>query len=547
MVSQSGGFGFSVMSLAAMEGGVGFRYVVTTGNEVGISTLDFWRFLIDDPGTRMIASYTEGLKDAWRLREIGESALEARKPILVWKVGNSAEGQRAVASHTANLSGAAALYQAAFRQTGIQQIEDIQDIVDYSMAFECGKVPRGNRVAIITISGGAGIMMTDEAIARGLAVEPLSPQTVEQLRPLVPSFAALGNPIDLTAAIFDDTDLCRKALELIIEDPQVDSIAMANAGLQGEVATKVAREIVNVSRRSDKPIMLGWSARREVAGEAYAMLDELKIPHYRSPMRCMRALAALTNHALACARHEARKQEPLLAIESTAAKAELAAARTDLAEYRAKQLLARYGIAGTAEELAASAAEAVRIAGRIGFPVVLKVQSADVPHKTEAGGVRVGLKSAADVEAAYESIMRSVRAHSPAAAIDGILVQEMVTDAVEVILGINNDPLFGPALMFGLGGIFTEVMQDVSLRLAPIQASLAREMIREVKAYPLLAGARGRPPCDEDALVDALCKLSAMAVDLQDHLAELDVNPLFVLPQGRGVKAGDALIKPRRT
>lgn len=545
MVSQSGGFGFSVMSLAAMEGGVGFRYVVTTGNEVGISTLDFWRFLIDDPGTRMIASYTEGMKDARRLRELGEAALEARKPILVWKVGNSEEGQRAVASHTANLSGATALYQAAFRQTGIQQIEDIQDIVDYSAAFQCGKVPRGNRVAIITISGGAGIMMTDEAIARGLAVQPLSPETVQKLRPLVPSFAALGNPIDLTAAIFDDTDLCRKALELIIDDPLVDSIAMANAGLQGEVATKVAREIANAARRSDKPIMLGWSARRQVAGEAYALLDELKIPHYRSPMRCMRALAALTNHALACRRHEARKSEPLLVLADADAKSELAAAKSDLAEYRAKRLLARYGIAVTQEALASSAADAARIAARIGFPVVLKVQSADVPHKTEAGGVRIGVGTAAEVESAYEDILASVRAYEPEAAIDGILVQEMVTDGVEVILGINNDPLFGPAIMFGLGGIFTEVMKDVSLRLAPIHASVAREMIREVKAYPLLAGARGRPPCDEDALVDALCRLSALAVDLGDHLAELDINPLFVLPAGRGVKAGDALIKPR--
>jgi acyl-CoA synthetase (NDP forming) len=545
MVSQSGGFGFSVMSLAAMEGGVGFRYVVTTGNEVGISTLDFWRFLIDDPGTELIASYTEGMKDAWRLREIGEAALDACKPILVWKVGNTEEGRRAVASHTANLSGATALYQAAFRQTGIQQIEDIQDIVDYSAAFRCGRVPRGNRVAIITISGGAGIMMTDEAIARGLAVQPLSPDTVDRLRPLVPSFAALGNPIDLTAAIFDDTDLCRKALELIIEDPLVDSVAMANAGLQGEVATKVAREIVNVARRSDKPIMLGWSARREVAGEAYALLDEAGVPHYRSPMRCMRALAALTNHALACRRHEARKREPLPVLASAEAKAELTAASSDLAEYRAKRLLARYGIPTTRESLATSAPEAARIATALGFPVVLKVQSADVPHKTEAGGVRIGVQSAAEAEAAYEAILASVRRFQPEAAIDGVLVQEMVQDAVEVIVGINNDPLFGPAVVFGLGGIFTEVMKDVSLRLAPIHPSVGREMIREVRAYPLLAGARGRPPCDEDALVDVLCRVSAMATDLKDHLAELDINPLFVLAAGRGVKAGDALIKPR--
>lgn len=545
MVSQSGGFGFSVMSLAAMEGGVGFRYVVTTGNEIGISSLDFMRFLVDDPGTKIITAYTEGMKDAARLREVGEAAAAARKPILIWKVGNSAEGQRAAASHTANLGGAMALYQAAFKQTGIIQVDDIQDIVDLSHAFLSEKVPQGNRVAIITISGGAGILMTDEAIARGLEVQPLSPATVDKLRPLVPSFAALGNPIDLTAAIFDDTDLCRKALELIVEDPLVDSITMANAGLQGEIATKVAREIVNVARRTDKPIMLGWSARKEVAGEAYAMLDEAKVPHFRSPLRCMRALATITHHAAACRRYDAQRGEPVLKLTSVAARMAIERARGDLAEYQAKQLLAEYGIPVTAEALACDVAEAVAIARRIGFPVVLKVQSADIPHKTEAGGVRLGLATEGDVELAFEEIMESVHAYNPKAAIDGVLVQEMVRDGVEVILGINNDPLFGPALMFGLGGIFTEVLKDVAFRLAPITRSVAFEMIREVKGYPLLAGARGKARCDVEALADTLCRLSALAIDLKVEIAELDINPLFVFPKGQGVKAADALIKPR--
>jgi acyl-CoA synthetase (NDP forming) len=544
MVSQSGGFGFSVMSLAAMEGGVGFRHVVTTGNEIGISTLDFMRFMIDDAETRIITGYTEGLKDAYRLREVGEAALAAGKPIMVWKVGNSVEGQKAAASHTANLGGAMALYQAAFKQTGILQVEDIDDIVDFSHAFLSGKIPRGNRVAIITISGGAGILMTDEAIARGLAVQPLSPVTVEKLRPLVPGFAALGNPIDLTAAIFDDTDLCRKALELIIEDPLVDAVTMANAGLQGEIATKVAREIVDVARQSDKPIMLGWSARREVAAEAYALLDAAKVPHYRSPLRCMRALAAITQHAQSCRRYAARRAESILSLESETARTQLRTARADLAEYRAKRLLAEYGIPITAEALATSAGDAANIAAGIGYPVALKVQSADIPHKTEAGGVHLGLASATAVMAAFDEILAAVRAYRPDAVIDGVLVQEMVQDGVEVILGINNDPLFGPALMFGLGGIFTEVLKDVAFRLAPIQGSVALEMIREVKGYPLLAGARGRAVCDEDALADTLCRLSALAIDLRGELAELDINPLFVFAKGHGVKAGDALIKP---
>ena len=545
MVSQSGGFGFSLMSLAAMDGGVGFRHVVTTGNETGISSLEFMRFMVDDPGTRIITGYIEGMKDAHRLREVGEAALAAGKPIMVWKVGNSEEGRRAAASHTANLGGAMALYRAAFEQTGILQVEDMQDIVDCSHAFLSGKPPRGNRVAIITISGGAGILMTDEAIARGLAVQPLSESTVEKLRPLVPSFAALGNPIDLTAAIFDDTDLCGKALELIIDDPQVDSVVMANAGLQGEIATKVAREVVRVAARSEKPVMLGWSARNQVAGEAYAALDAARVPQYRSPMRCMRALAAVTRHAEACRRYRARLSEPVLALHSPEAAAMLQAARTDLAEHRAKQLLAAYGIPVTREALASSAQEAIAHAQAIGFPVELKVQSSDIPHKTEAGGVRIGLRTAEEVAAAFEQITAAVRSHAPDAAIDGILVQEMVEGGVEAIVGIDNDPLFGPALMFGLGGIFTEVLKDVAFRLVPVSASMAHEMIRQVKGHALLTGARGRPPCDLDALADVLCRLSAMALDLKAHLAELDINPLFVLPAGRGVKAADALIKPR--
>jgi acyl-CoA synthetase (NDP forming) len=233
-------------------------------------------------------------------------------------------------------------------------------------------------------------------------------------------------------------------------------------------------------------------------------------------------------------------------LTSANARAQLAAATADLAEYRAKRLLAEYGIPVTAEELATSASSAASIAARIGFPIALKVQSADIPHKTEAGGVKLGLKSADEVEAAFAAIMRNVRAYKPEAAIDGILVQEMVEGGVEVILGVNNDPLFGPALMFGLGGIFTEVLQDVAFRLAPIERSVALEMIREVKGHALLVGARGRPVCDTEALADALCRLSALAIDLKDGLAELDINPLFVFAEGKGVKAGDALIKPRR-
>jgi acetate---CoA ligase (ADP-forming) len=545
MVSQSGGFGFSVMSLSSKDGGLPFRQVVTTGNEIGVSTLDFIEYYIRDPKTEVIVGYIEGLKDARRLLEVGEKALVAKKPILMWKVGNTEQGQQAARSHTANLGGAMALYRAAFGQRGIIQVEDMQDVVDYGRAFRCGRLPRGNRVAIITITGGGGILMTDECIARGMRVPQLAPATVERLKSFVPSYGSLLNPVDVTAAIFDDTELINRALQAIVDDANVDCVAMINASLQGELAAKVASQIIAVGRNTDKPILLAWSARDEVAQEAYALLDEARIPHYKSPVRCGRALAALSWYAEALRRNEGYRGEKPLMLTSAAARRTLAGKRGDVSEHAAKRILAEYGIPVTREELATSPKEAVASARRIGYPVALKVQSADIAHKTEARAVRLGVTSDEELSTAYGEVLANARAYNKSARIEGVLVQEMVKDGLEAILGVTNDPLFGPAVMFGLGGIFAEVLKDVSFRIAPVTPSVAREMIAEIHGYPVLAGARGRVRADIKALADAIVRLSALAVDLESEMAELDVNPLFVFAEGRGVKAADALIRPK--
>jgi acyl-CoA synthetase (NDP forming) len=543
MVSQSGGFGFSVMNLSSLDGGLPFRQMVTTGNEIGVSTLDFLDYFIRDPHTDLIACYVEGLKDARGLLDVGERALQAGKPILMWKVGNTEQGQRAAASHTANLGGAMALYRAVFRQKGIIQVDDIQDVVDYGRAFRCGRLPRGNRVAIITISGGAGILMTDECIARGMALADLAPATVAKLREFVPSFGSVNNPVDVTAAIFNDLSLINRTLQAIVDDPGVDCIAMINASLQGEIAEKVAAEIIGVAQKTDKPILIAWSARDAVAVKAYAMLEAARIPHYKSPVRCGRALAAMSWYAEARRRNEAQRSDAVPVIQKDDIKQILTESTGDLSEYAAKRVLAEYGIPVTQEELATSAAQALQIAKRIGYPVAIKVQSPGIPHNTEARAVRLGITSDAELDAAYGEVVRNAGAHNPDAVIEGVLVQEMVGDGIEAILGVTNDPLFGPAVMFGLGGIFAEVLKDVAFRLAPVTPAIAREMIAEIRGYPVLAGARGKPPADVEALADAIVKLSALAVDLKDHVAELDINPLFVRERGRGVKAADALIK----
>ncbi|HYC44715.1 MAG TPA: acetate--CoA ligase family protein [Burkholderiales bacterium] len=544
MVSQSGGFGFSVMNLSSKDGGLPFRQMVTTGNEIGVSTLDFIEYFIRDPQTEIIAGYVEGLKDAGRLIDVGEKALLAGKPILMWKVGNTEQGQRAAASHTANLGGAMALYRAAFRQKGIIQVDDIQDVVDYGRAFRCGKLPAGNRLAIITISGGAGILMTDEIIAGGMQLATLSEATLTRLREFVPSFGSLINPVDVTAAIFNDTTLINKTLQTIVDDPGVDSIAMVNASLQGDLATKVAHEIAAVAMKTEKPVFACWSARDVTAQEAYAALDAARVPHYKSPVRCGRTLAALSWYAEAKRRNERQRAELPLVLERPQARELLANRTADIAEHEAKRVLAEYGIPVTKEALAGTREDAIAAAKRIGYPVAMKVQSPDISHKTEAQAVRLGLADERAVAAAYDEIVANARRYNADARIDGVLVQEMVKGGTEAILGVNNDPLFGPAIMLGLGGIFAEVLKDVSFRLAPVTLSVAREMITEIKGYALLTGARGKAPADLDALADAIVKLSALAVDLKDDLAELDVNPLFVMDKGQGVVAADALIKP---
>jgi len=544
MVSQSGGFGFSVMNLAALDGGLHFRQMVTTGNEIGVSSLDFIEYFIDDAYTDIIACYIEGLKDAHRLIEVGNRALAKKKPIFAWKVGNTEQGQKAAASHTANLGGEMALYKAAFHQAGIIQVDDIQDVIDYSLAFQCGKLPAGNRVAIITISGGAGILMTDECVARGMQVPPLAAATTDKLRDIVPSFGSLVNPIDVTAAIFSDLSMIGRTLNAVLDDPNVDSIAMINASLMGDLAASVAREIVAVAKHSRKPIFLAWSARDSVAPEAYAMLDAEKIPHYKSPVRCGRALSALSWYAEALRRAEALRADTAPVITSVHARELLAGRTDDVTEFAAKRVLAQYGIGVTREDLATSREQAVALAQRIGYPVVMKVQSPDISHKTEAKAVRLGIASDADVAAAYDEILRNAKAYKQDARIDGVLVQEMVSGGIEAILGVTNDKLFGPAVMFGLGGIFAEVLKDVAFRIAPVTKAAALEMIAEIKGYAVLTGARGAAHADVDALADAIVRLSALALDLKDQIAELDINPLFVFPKGQGVKAGDALIKP---
>lgn len=545
VISQSGGFGGAILMMADEEG-LGFRHFVTTGNECDIGTLDLIEYFCADPGTRVIAAYMEGLQDARRLLDVGRTALDARKPLLIWKAGNTAVGARAVASHTANLAGSATLYRAAFRQIGAIEVSDVAELADCAKAFAPGRLSRGDRVAVVTTSGGAGIVMADRYSESGMQIPALGAESLRRLRALLPDFASLDNPIDTTAGIIDQPGRLREVLAIIAADPNIDCLSLACAALSGEVGLRIAEAAVAVHRECDKPLFLAWNAPADLARDAYALVDGAGMPRFRTPVRCADALSALCRYSRALARHAARDAERPARIERPAARQALRARPADLAEFEAKRLLAQYGIPVTRERLATSIEQARRIAADMGYPLAMKIQSAAIPHKTEAGGVRLGLADREAVEAAWHEITANAARHAPQAAIDGILLQEQVEGATELIVGVNNDPLFGPAVMVGLGGIYAEVMNDVSVRLAPVTRTGALAMIRELRAYPILDGARGRPRADIDAVAEVIASVSALAIDLREELAELDINPLFVLPQGRGAKAGDALIKPRK-
>ena len=544
VTSQSGAWGNSILILANQEG-LGFRRYVSTGNEACISSLDLIESYIDDPQTSAITAYVEGFKDAHRTIAIGQKALAAGKPIFMWKVGTSEAGAIAAASHTANLGGAPALYRAAFHQAGIIEVSDVGDLADCARALLAGRLPRGRRVGIVTASGGAGILMADNAAHAGLEIARLAPQTIAELRKILPRHAGFNNPIDVTGGAGNELSTYRQTLMLVAQDPNVDMLGIPLAAVSGPNAYGLVTQVAEVARSVDIPVLVAWQGDDASNQEAYALLESAGVPRYKTPVRCARGFDALWQYVQAQRRLATSRTDKPLTLKKTASKALLSGRKSDLAEHEAKRVLADYGITVTREQLATSQEQACELATSIGFPVALKIQSPGIPHKTEAGGVRIGLSSAAAVGQAYDEIMANARSHAPDASIDGVLVQAMVTGGVEIILGVKNDPLFGPAIMFGLGGIFAEVMKDVTFRIAPVSRSEASEMIREIRAFPVLDGARGKPKADVDALVDTIVRLSALAIDLKDAVAEIDINPLFVLPAGEGVVAGDALIKPR--
>jgi len=538
MITQSGGFGTSVVKLAQSTG-LGFNYVACTGNEADIDTLDLLEFFLERDDVEIVTTYMEGIRDGRRLLALGQRALDIGKPILVWKVGDSSSGRRAAASHTANLTSGPELYRAVFRQGGFIEVRDVDDLIDVARALLLKKLPHGRNVGVVTNSGGAGVLLADRCEERGLRLPELSQSTTPELRQLIPDYGSLANPVDVTAQVSSDPQRMNRVLSLLLNDRALDQIILSRGSVVGKPGLAWAQEFVKVVEDTEKPVLVHMSP--DQAEETVQVLDDNRLPWYPTPGRAVTAAAALHEFWVKRERGRARETRklPSQAIAWPSASGVLN-------EHESKKAFAVYGIRSVREVLLPIDAIATLTVSPLPFPLAAKIVSADLPHKTEAGAVRLGIDSLPQLKAAVRAIVDSARRYQPSAHIEGVLLQEMA-NGVEIMLGVLNDPTFGPVVALGLGGIFAETLRDVTHRCAPFDFPTAHAMISELKGGSILAGVRGSPPADIGALADALVRLSLLASDHESRIAEIDINPIFVGPEGLGVVVADGLIVLRST
>jgi len=538
IVSQSGGLTGALVTRAEARG-IGFSYIISTGNEMDLEASDFMRFLIDDPHTDVITLFLEGIRNPEKFCEAVDLAHERGKPILVLKVGRAEVGSRAAASHTGTLTGSDATYDAFFKQKGLIRLEALEDLFEISSLFSKYTPPKGNRIGMLTTTGGGALILADACGMVGLDFPPPSEATVQTSSQWLPDFASRANPLDVTMAGVGGG--YRKSLDLFLRDENFD-IIIAVVGTSAQFEPEMGlKPILERDKTIGKPIV---SFLNPYAEEALKLLEKEGIPTFRTPEACARALKYLVDYGKFLEKYSPLKVTPPAdpSLGPVEVKKLLGSPQTPLNEYQSKVILAHYGIPVVKEKIATSLEEGLAIAREIGFPVVLKVLSPDILHKTEAHVVKLDIFSEEDLEKGYAEILENAQRYKPDAAIDGVLIQQMVRGGTEVIVGMSQDPQFGPTMMFGLGGILVELYKDVSLRVAPLGRTDAEEMINEVKGSVLLREYRGKERGDVEGLIDVILKVSRLAMDFKEEVMELDINPLIVLGEGKGVKAVDALI-----
>lgn len=547
LITQSGAFGATIF-VRAMRVGLGLSHWAATGNEADLEFCDFLDYMVDDPHTSVIAGFLAGVEDGQKLIQALDRAVAKKKPVVILKVGGTEAAARAAKSHTGAIVGSGKAYDAVFRQKGVILAKDVDDLIDHAMAFSMVGLPRGNRLGIMTESGGGGILLTERAAESGLDVSEIHGSTHDKLAKVVPALGSVQNPVDLTGQSLSDPSLIKGAMEVMLDADDFD-ILVPFLLMSKETAERKALDFVETMKNhgKDKSVLVCWPEGQKEWVQ-YLMNEGVYVAATAS--RCATTAAVLAHYAefLRNASKDAAGMAPALpAGRKAKVAAIIAEARRrggqSLNEYEAKAILRAYGIATVEEAVAQSAQEAVAIARRIGYPVAAKLLSADILHKTEAGVIALNIQSDDRLRAAYEDLIAKGKAHSPNALVQGVLIQEMVAEkCVETIVGMSREEPFGPAILFGIGGILVEIMKDVSIRVLPVNKGDVESMVAEIRGFRILQGARGKKPSDVAAIKDTLIRVATLADEFKDAIAELDINPLMALEQDRGVKAVDALI-----
>jgi len=550
LVSQSGGLSTTIANALMLNRHVGLSHIVSCGNQAGVTIEEYLNYLVEDDNTGVIAAFVEGFKQPEKLLPVARKAAEHNKPLIILKGGRSDVSKRAAATHSGSLAGAAEVVDAAFRQGGIVQVRSINELIDSISVFSCDtflKRYRGGRgIGVLSGSGGECTLVSDAAAAVGLQVPELTEVTKSNLQAAVADFGNMNNPLDGTGAMYDDEKIFPRLLQALIDDDNIDFVTInleANDPRPKELKSgnRFTAIIENAAAASKKPIATFSSVvGGPVDPDILQPLRKAGVPLMEGA-EC--ATATLRNVA---EYFEFRKIWQGKAGNESSAPAPHAKLPAGILPAEASfRLFESFGIPVAPTVLTRSADDAATAAERMGFPVALKVESLQITHKSDVGGVALKLRTAGEVRDAFTRIDSQVKAAMPAARIDGIVVQRMAGEGVEMILGIKRDPLFGAVVICGFGGILVEVLKDAAIGIPPLSSEQAHDMLKRLRGFPILGGVRGKPPADVDALCGAIAGVSRLAVSLGSQLEGLDINPLIVLPKTQGVVAVDALVEIR--
>jgi acetyltransferase len=527
-MSQSGALCSSILDWARAEG-VGFSRFVSLGNKADVNEIDMLLAWDKDSHSKVIAAYLEGVVDGPRFMETARQVTKST-PVIAIKSGGTAAGSRAVSSHTGTLAGTDAAYDAAFAQCGIIRANSIEDLLDYSVAFARQPLLKSNRIAVVTNAGGPGIMATDACERSGMKLATLSRETVEFLRPNLPPSANVYNPIDVLGDAL--ADRYALAVEAALGDPNVDGVLVILTPQVMTRAEETAEAVGQVSRKFKKPVLGGFMGEVTVR-PAIGILRKYGIPNYLYPERAMAAFQAMYYYRQWLERPP--QEYPRYNVDQAEVRRIFARTRGEnrlsLGEVEAREVFGAYGLVIPQSRLTKTPEEAVLVAEGLGYPVVMKIASPDILHKSDIGAVKVGVADASGVRDAFELITYRATRYMPDADIWGVSVQQMVPKGREVVVGMSRDPQFGPLIMFGMGGIYVEVLKDVVFRVAPVSRQEAMEMVQQIHSFPLLKGVRGERPADLAAITDAILRVSQLVADFPE-IAELDINPLMVHERG---------------